>query len=77
MLIQVAGADNKYIKIALEHIAAMLVICSAVVDFFAIKGKRQQLLNMKVALYFLTTIYGRELIEELIKQNLRSHLQCP
>ncbi|CAJ0583268.1 unnamed protein product, partial [Mesorhabditis spiculigera] len=32
----VASADNRYIKIALDHISAMLCICSAVVDLFAV-----------------------------------------
>ena len=43
----VGGRDN-YIKIALDHIAAMLVVASAVIDLYAVFGKLQAPLNLKV-----------------------------
>ncbi|UMM39700.1 hypothetical protein L5515_016633 [Caenorhabditis briggsae] len=45
----VAGQD-KYIKIGLDHIAAMLAIVSGAMDIWATRGKNQQNLNLKVAL---------------------------
>ncbi|CAA88546.1 uncharacterized protein CELE_R07B1.9 [Caenorhabditis elegans] len=45
----VAGQD-KYIKIGLDHISAMLCIVSGAMDIWATKGKNQQNLNLKVAL---------------------------
>lgn len=45
----VGGRDN-YIKIALDHIAAMLVVASAVIDLYAVFGKLQTLLNLKVCI---------------------------
>lgn len=39
---------DRYIQIALEHIAAMLAVCSAVVDFVAVRSRRQESLNLKV-----------------------------
>ncbi|CAI4229257.1 unnamed protein product [Auanema sp. JU1783] len=46
---KVSGTD-KYIKIALDHIAAMLAVCSGVMDLYASRGKTQEQLNLKVAL---------------------------
>ncbi|GMR29807.1 hypothetical protein PMAYCL1PPCAC_00002 [Pristionchus mayeri] len=40
---------DKYIQIALEHVAAMLAVCSAVVDLFAVRSRRHESLNLKVA----------------------------
>ncbi|GMT32503.1 hypothetical protein PFISCL1PPCAC_23800 [Pristionchus fissidentatus] len=40
---------DKYIQIALEHVAAMLAVCSAVVDLLAVRSKRHESLNLKVA----------------------------
>uniref|UniRef100_A0A914E6R3 Uncharacterized protein n=1 Tax=Acrobeloides nanus TaxID=290746 RepID=A0A914E6R3_9BILA len=45
----VGGRDN-YIKIALDHIAAMLVVASAVIDLYAVFGKLQAPLNLKVSI---------------------------
>ncbi|CAB3400545.1 unnamed protein product [Caenorhabditis bovis] len=45
----VSGLD-KYIKIALDHIGAMLAIVSGFMDIWATRAKNQQNLNLKVAL---------------------------
>ncbi|CAI5454872.1 unnamed protein product [Caenorhabditis angaria] len=45
----VAGQD-KYIKIGLDHVAAMLAIVSGAMDIWATCGKAQRNLNLKVAL---------------------------
>ncbi|GMT05502.1 hypothetical protein PENTCL1PPCAC_27676 [Pristionchus entomophagus] len=42
-------STDKYIQIALEHVAAMLAVCSAVVDLFAVRSRRHESLNLKVA----------------------------
>lgn len=45
----VGGRDN-YIKIALDHIAAMLATASAIVDLYAVFGKDHSILNLKVSI---------------------------
>ncbi|TKR72416.1 hypothetical protein L596_019863 [Steinernema carpocapsae] len=47
---ELEGGMENYIKIALDHIAAMFVVCSAVVDLYAIFGKEQRILNLKVSI---------------------------
>uniref|UniRef100_A0A914P1I6 Uncharacterized protein n=1 Tax=Panagrolaimus davidi TaxID=227884 RepID=A0A914P1I6_9BILA len=47
----VGGRDN-YIKIALDHIAAMLTVTSAIIDLYAVLGKGHNLLNLKVSIAF-------------------------
>ena len=47
LLLQVAGNDN-YIKIALNHIAALFSVTSSIVDIYAVANKRQAVLNFKV-----------------------------
>ncbi|KAK0400569.1 hypothetical protein QR680_015322 [Steinernema hermaphroditum] len=44
------GGTENYIKIALDHIAAMFVVCSAVIDLYAIFGRQQRILNLKVSI---------------------------
>uniref|UniRef100_A0A0K0ED12 Protein RFT1 homolog n=1 Tax=Strongyloides stercoralis TaxID=6248 RepID=A0A0K0ED12_STRER len=44
------GLPNNYINIALDHIACILVIASAIVELFACFGKLQFMLNIKVAI---------------------------
>ncbi|CAD6187546.1 unnamed protein product [Caenorhabditis auriculariae] len=44
------SGNEKYIKIALDHIAAMLAIVSGATDVLATRGRTQQQLNLKVAL---------------------------
>uniref|UniRef100_A0A914YVK5 Transmembrane protein 147 n=1 Tax=Panagrolaimus superbus TaxID=310955 RepID=A0A914YVK5_9BILA len=46
----VGGRDN-YIKIALDHIAAMLTVTSAIIDLYAVLGKGHNLLNLKATLF--------------------------
>ncbi len=46
---ELVGGHDNYIKIALDHLAAMFVLCSAIVDLYAIYGHRQTLLNFKVS----------------------------
>uniref|UniRef100_A0A0N4Z8T4 Solute carrier family 40 protein n=1 Tax=Parastrongyloides trichosuri TaxID=131310 RepID=A0A0N4Z8T4_PARTI len=44
------GVRNNYINIALDHIACILVVASAIVELFACFGKLQFMLNIKVAI---------------------------
>lgn len=48
---ELVGGHDNYIKIALDHIAAMFVLCSSIVDIYAIYGHRQTLLNFKVPFF--------------------------
>jgi hypothetical protein len=47
---ELIGGRQDYIKIALDHLAAMFTIASAFVDLQATYGKKRVLLNMKVSL---------------------------
>lgn len=42
------SGPNEYIKVALDHIAAMLAIASAATDFYAAMDKMRVMLNLKV-----------------------------
>uniref|UniRef100_A0A7E4W9U3 MARVEL domain-containing protein n=1 Tax=Panagrellus redivivus TaxID=6233 RepID=A0A7E4W9U3_PANRE len=45
----IGGRDN-YIKIALDHIAGMLTVASAIIDLYAVFGRHHNVLNLKVGI---------------------------
>ncbi|MFH4975836.1 hypothetical protein AB6A40_002545 [Gnathostoma spinigerum] len=47
---ELRGATNNFIRVALDHIAAMLTVCSGMVDLYYLANIRRGTLNLKVAL---------------------------
>ena len=46
---ELLGSRGAYVNIALDHLATMLVVVSALVDLAAVYGKRRTMLNLKVS----------------------------